>query len=168
MQALCEVCGSEVKDTSVHCKDCLIVFCSQECLKKENKKHCISPDSKLVMDTLKTFGLTKEGKGTPSYNGRSIIPLPGPIKGNIPRGMRSIETDEGKKIVASWKEEAKKKYNRDNLSLPGVTPYYLVDIADLARVFFVQLTAEQRNEIVAVKDRQFEAMQKAINTQKPL
>lgn len=161
MQAICEACGKEVKDNKTHCKTCLVVFCNDDCLKKENKKHCVPPDSKLVYDTLSTFGITKDGKGLPSYNGRSIIVLPGPIKGEIPRGMRSAESEEGKKVIATWT-----KGRKGPLSLPGAQPYYLVDIADLARVFFVQLTTDQRNEMATIKDAQLMEVQKHANLSK--
>lgn len=161
MQTICEVCAINVNDTKFHCKTCLVVFCSETCLQNENKKHCIPQDSKLVYDTLRTFGISKDGKGAPSYNGRSILPLPGPIKGEIPRGMRSVESPEGKKVIEAWT-----KSKNGNISLPGARPYYLVDIADLARVFFIQLTTEQRNEMSAIQSSQLMNVQKFANQSK--
>lgn len=146
----CEGCKKELKRDYVKCDTCLSVFCCEDCRKKENAEHCRPHDAKLVTQTLHTFGMSKDSK-LPQYRGRSIIGLPGPIKGKIPVAMRPVDGDSGRKVIEEWKKH--------KITLGQIAhAHYLVDISDLPRAFFIQLTEEQRNEFGAMLEAQVKEM----------
>lgn len=150
MDPLCDHCGKELDDKKIVCSGCNMCFCNEDCKEKQKKEWCQVPSDKLVKGTLNTFGISDDKRHLPMYNDHSIMTLPGPVNGPIPSTLRAIDSPSGKKVIDAWTLQLKKKTGRTNLSLPGVKPYYLVDIADLPRAFFIQLTEAQRNQMASL------------------
>lgn len=112
------------------------------------------PTDKLIKQTFDTFGINQDTRALPSFKGRSILPLPGPIDGPIPIAMRTVDSPSGKKVV----EDMKAKTGRGALSLPGVIPFYFVDIIDLPKVFFVLLSDKQRDQLSDIMEAQVQKL----------
>jgi hypothetical protein len=94
------------------------------------------------------FGLKRTPR-LPHYNGRSMLPLPGPISGPVPAEMVRADSPMGKKVLDSW-QELFNKMNVKDVKTP-YNPYakiaYIVDLSDGPKVWYHLLSAAQRDEM---------------------
>jgi hypothetical protein len=145
LPAICGTCGLLLPEKIIfYCKRCKTGYCSDSCLEQE--KVCFVPTYEQATACYQRFGLFDTGK-LPCYNGRSIFWLPGPISGNVPKTLYSIHEEPGKSVWKTFEPLLDPK--------SAAQVYYLVDIGDLPKSFFMQLTPAQRTEIVTKVSEQW-------------
>lgn len=145
MQSVCDTCGKDLAKVEVACSVCKVPYCSKECLDQEDRKKCKAPDVKDVHMILNFLGTKMEQ--VPVYNMRKMLTFPGPISGKVPKALRPVSEGEGAKVIQAWR----KQYGTPP---GGAVCYYIVDLFDAARVFFGQLTEEQRTEMFSIMVQQ--------------
>ena len=141
---ICSICGKDLnKNIDVNCKNCRTVYCSEECLSKEDL--CYVPEVQDIALTYASFDIKGKGENLPRYNGMQMIHFAGPISEPVPKTMFDVNKGEGKIALDHIKKITGKKFQNT---------FYLVQITDLTKLMKYQLTSKQVTELQDMMQKQ--------------
>lgn len=159
MHEICDYCGQAIDLTvttsaMICCEVCKIVpYCSETCRIADaaNKHHrkdrtgtCLDPTDQNMWKFLRQELGLKQDMRLPTLDSVPFLVWPGPISDPIPHAMRHTDAQ----AIVTLAHLTKVTNNNGVGTKP--TPYYLITMRDLPRVWFRQLTSAQRGEIRAL------------------